>query len=164
MQKFYINVALILTGALLIKRLLLKKTIKVTGSYAVSAKVPNRLDALHSFESRKSDGFGGKMSTKVNAALLDLYNKGIKPDIKKIDINIDPVKYFVSWSVEIGQSMDGNAYTGLITRGSAGSGADMRAAAQLPELKNKTNAKLVKDLNFNQGGVKIRQYFYKYTK
>lgn len=164
MQKFYINVALLLAGAFLIKRLLLKKTIKVSGSYSVSSKIPNRLDALHSFESRKSDGFGGKMSTKVNAALLDLYNKGIKPDIKKIDIQIDPVKYYVTWSVELGQSTDGNAYTGLITRGSAGSGADTRAAAQLPELKNRLNAKLVKDLNFNQGGVKIRQYFYKYTK
>ena len=164
MQKFYINVALILTGALLIKRLLSKKTIKVTGSYAVPTKIPYRLDALHSFESRQLDGFGGKMSTKVNAALLDLYNKGIKPDIKKIDINIDPVKYYVSWSVEIGQSTDGNAYTGLITRGSAGSGADARAAEQLPKLTSKTNAKLVKDLNFNEGGVKIRQYFYKYTK
>lgn len=164
MQKFYINVALVLAGAFLIKRLLLKKKIVVSGSYSVSSKIPNRLDALHSFESRKSDGFGGKMSTKVNAALLDLYNKGIKPDIKKIDIQIDPVKYYVTWSVELGQSTDGNAYTGLITRGSAGSGADTRAAAQLPELKNKLNAKLVKDLNFNQGGVKIRQYFYKYTK
>ena len=164
MQKFYINVAIILTGALLLKRILKNKKIIVSGSYAVSSKVPNRLDALHSFESRKSDGFGGKMSTKVNAKLLELYNKGIKPDIKKIDIIIDPVNYYVNWIVEIGQSTDGNAYTGLITRGSAGGGADTRAAAQLPELQNRTNAKLVKDLNFNEGGVKIRQYFYKYTK
>jgi len=164
MQKFYINVVLILTGALLLKRILKNKKIIVSGSYSVSSKIPNRLDALHSFESRKSDGFGGKMSTKVNAALLDLYNKGIKPDIKKIDIKIDPVNYYVNWTVEIGQSTDGNAYTGLITRGSAGGGSDARAAAQLPELQNKTNAKLVKDLNFNEGGVKIRQYFYKYSK
>jgi hypothetical protein len=164
MQKFYINVALILTGALLLKRILKNKKIIVSGSYAVGLKTPNRLDALHSFESRKSDGFGGKMSTKVNAKLLELYNKGIKPDIKKIDIIIDPVNYYVNWTVEIGQSTDGNAYTGLITRGSAGGGADTRAASQLLELQNKTNAKLVKDFNFNEGGVKIRQYFFKYTK
>ena len=164
MQKFYINVAIILTGALLLKRILKNKKIIVSGSYAVGLKTPNRLDALHSFESRKSDGFGGKMSTKVNAKLLELYNKGIKPDIKKIDIIIDPVNYYVNWTVEIGQSTDGNAYTGLITRGSAGGGADTRAASQLLELQNKTNAKLVKDFNFNEGGVKIRQYFFKYTK
>jgi len=164
MQKFYINVAIILTGALLLKRILKNKKIIVSGSYAVSSKVPNRLDALHSFESRKSDGFGGKMSTKVNAKLLELYNKGIKPDIKKIDIIIDPVNYYVNWTVEIGPSTDGKAYTGIITRGSAGGGADQRAANQIPEMTKLTNAKLVKDLNFNENGVKIRQYFYKYTK
>jgi hypothetical protein len=164
MQKFYINVALLLTGAILIKKLLLTKKVKVTGSYTVGLKVPNRLDALHSFESRKSDGYGGKMSTKINAALLDLYNKGIKPDIKKLDIKINPVTYTVDWVAELGQSNDGNAYTGIITRGSAGAGANRRAARQLPDMTNLKNAKLVKDLNFYEHGVKIRQYFYKYTK
>jgi len=164
MQKFYINVALLLTGAILIKKLLLTKKVKVSGSYTVGLKVPNRLDALHSFESRKSDGYGGKMSTKINAALLDLSNKGIKPDIKKLDIKINPVTYTVDWIAELGQSTDGKAYTGIITRGSAGGGADQRAAGQIPEMTKLTNAKLVKDFNFNEGGVKIRQYFYKYTK
>jgi hypothetical protein len=164
MQKFYINVALILAGAIVLKKLLQKRTIKISGFYAVSTKTPNRLDALHSFESRKSDGFGGRMSTKVNAALAELAAKGIKPDIKEINIKIDPILYTVDWSVKIGASTDGKSYTGLITRGSAGTGADERAAKQLPELQNKKNAKLVKDLNFNENGVKIRQYFYKYTK
>jgi hypothetical protein len=153
MQKFYINVALILAGAIVLKKLLQKRTIKISGFYAVSTKTPNRLDALHSFERRKSDGFGGRMSTKVNAALAELKEKGIQPDIKEINIKIDPILY-----------TDGNSYTGLITRGSAGTGADDRAAKQLAELQNRKNAKLVKDFNFNEGGVKIRQYFYKYTK
>ena len=104
------------------------------------------------------------MSTKVNAALAELEAKGIKPDIKEINILIDPNKYTVEWSVKIGASTDGKSYTGLITRGSAGTGADDRAAKQLPELQNRKNAKLVKDFNFNESGVKIRQYFYKYTK
>ena len=90
MNKYITNIALIIASAALIKRLLKgRKKIIVSGSYQVPQNLPNRLDALHSFESRKSDGFGGKMSTKINAALRDLYSKGINPDIKKLDILID---------------------------------------------------------------------------
>jgi hypothetical protein len=39
-------------------------------------------------------------------------------------------------------STDGKSYTGLITRGSAGTGADDRAAKQLPELQNKKTPNL----------------------
>jgi hypothetical protein len=142
-NKYITNIALIIASAALIKRLMKgRKTVIVSGSYSVPKNLPNRLDALHSFESRKSDGFGGKMSTKINAALRELYNKSINPDIKKLEILIDPV---------------------LITRGSAGSGADERALQQLPKIKEAgQNVTLVKDLNFTKG-VKIRQFFYKYS-
>lgn len=162
MQKYFLNIALLLTAAALIKKFRKRKKIIVSGFYEVPRNLPNRLDALHSFESRKSDGFGGRMSTKINAALRDLYNKGINPDILKLDIKIDPHLFRVDWSAEIGESKNGIPYVGLITRGSAGSGADQRALNQLPELKSKLNAAFVKDLNFKQG-LRIRQFFYKYS-
>lgn len=162
MQKYFLNIFLLLTAAALIKKFTKRKKIIVSGFYEVPRNLPNRLDALHSFESRKSDGFGGRMSTKINAALRDLYNKGINPDILKLDIKIDPNLFRVDWSAEIGESKNGIPYVGLITRGSAGSGADQRALNQLPELKSKLNAAFVKDLNFKQG-LRIRQFFYKYS-
>lgn len=162
MQKYFLNIALLLTAAALIKKFRKRKKIIVSGFYEVPRNLPDRLDALHSFESRKSDGFGGRMSTKINAALRDLYNKGINPDILKLDIKIDPNLFRVDWSAEIGESKNGIPYVGLITRGSAGSGADERALKQLPELKSKLNAAFVKDLNFKQG-LRIRQFFYKYS-
>ena len=162
MQKYFLNIALLLTAAALIKKFRKRKKIIVSGFYEVPRNLPNRLDALHSFESRKSDGFGGRMSTKINAALRDLYNKGINPDILKLDIKIDPNLFRVDWSAEIGESKNGIPYVGLITRGSAGSGADERAVSQLPQMTSKLNAAFVKDLNFKQG-LRIRQFFYKYS-
>ncbi len=163
-NKYIFNIALIIASAALIKRLMKgRKKVIVFGSYSVPKNIANRLDALHSFESRKSDGFGGKMSTKINAALRELYNKGINPDIKKLDILIDPVLFKVTWSAELGESSNGIPYVGLITRGSAGSGADERALQQLPKIKEAgQNVTLVKDLNFTKGA-KIRQFFYKYS-
>ena len=102
------------------------------------------------------------MSKKINAALRELYNEGINPDLKSLDIKIDPVLFKVDWTAEIGKSTDGIAYVGMKTRGSAGNGADERAVSQLPELTKEKNAKIVKDLNFNKG-LKIRQFFYKYS-
>jgi hypothetical protein len=163
-NKYITNIALIIASAALIKRILKRrKKVIVSGSYSVPRNLLNRLDALHSFESRKSDGFGGKMSTKINAALRELYNKGMNPDIKKLNILIDPVLFKVTWSAELGESSNGIPYVGLITRGSAGSGADERALQQLPKIKEAgQNVTLVKDLNFTKG-VKIRQFFYKYS-
>jgi hypothetical protein len=162
MQKYFLNIALLLTAAALIKKFMKRKKITVSGFYEVPRNLPNRLDALHSFESRKSDGFGGRMATKINAALRDLYNEGINPDILNLDIKIDPNLFRVDWTATIGESKNGIPYVGLITRGSAGSGADERAVSQLPQMTNKLNAKLVKDLNFKQG-LRIRQFFYKYS-
>jgi hypothetical protein len=162
-NKKYYTIATLVLATVLIKKLFFdRKTKTIKGSYQVPQNLPNRVDALHAFESRKSDGFGGKMSTQINAALRQLYNKGINPDLKKLDIKIDPVLFKVDWSAEIGPSTDGIAYVGMITRGSAGSSADERAVSQLPELTKKLNAKIVKDLNFNKG-LKIRQFFYKYS-
>jgi len=97
--------ALILIGTVL-KKLLSKKNKIIKGSYQVPINITNRLDALHSFESRKLDGFGGRMSTKINNALRELYSEGINPDIKKIEIKIDPILFKVDWLAEIGESVD----------------------------------------------------------
>lgn len=162
MNKRILTIGVLVLTTVVLKKLLGNKNKTIKGSYQVPPNIPNRLDALHAFESRKLDGFGGKMSTTINAALRKLYNKGINPDLKKIDIVIDPILFKVDWSAEIGPSKDGIAYVGMKTRGSAGNGADERAVSQLPELTKEKNAKIVKDLNFTKG-TKIRQFFYKYS-
>lgn len=143
------------------------KMILVEGQYTVPANIPNRGDALHSFERRKSDGFGGRMSTKIREAMMKLYNDGINPDVSDIQINVDSKTYTVKWSAKVHPSTDGKAYIGISTVGSAGSGADARAKSQIEKMKTwVTGAKdytLVLDFK-NPKGVYIRQYFYKYTK
>ena len=47
------------------------KPIILKGGYIVPKGTPNMADALHSFEKRKSDGFGGLMSTKIKAKLRE---------------------------------------------------------------------------------------------
>lgn len=161
-MKLYTILA-ILGGALLMRKLLSKKII-VEGSYKVDKDVPNRLDALHSFERRKSDGFGGGMITKINTEMQKMFKSGINPDVQSIEINIDPKLYQVKWKAVLIPSKDGIAWRGLVTRGSAGAGADTRALAQIPELKkmvaNSYNHQLV--LDFKNQDPKIRQFFYKY--
>jgi hypothetical protein len=125
-------------------------------------------DALHSFERRKKDGFGGKMTTKIGEKLKEIYNAGINPDVVNINITVDSKNYTVQWEATLDESQDGNAYMGVSTRGSAGGGADIRALGQVGPLKKeleKMGARnITQVLDFdNKSGVKIRQYFFKYT-
>ena len=154
--------------------------IKLSGSY----KAPKGDgDALHSFERRKSDHFGGYMlsggpvpsnfSSRVkldqgkgiNEVLLELVKKGINPDVKSISINVND-DYSVDWEAIIDESTDGKAYVGVMSRGSSGGGADSRAQGQLSGLKSDNpkfcNWKMVLDLDITKP-IKIRQYFLKYT-
>ena len=143
-----------------------KKMVVVKGEYTVPKGTQNMADALHSFERRKSDGFGGRMSTKIKEALVKMYNDGINPDVTDLKINVDSKNYKVTWEATIKPSTDGKAYTGIMTFGSAGSGADSRAKSQETSMKEKVGGKdykLVLDFK-NPTGVYIRQYFYKYTK
>jgi hypothetical protein len=142
------------------------KGILVEGEYSVPENTPNRVDALHSFESRRSDGFGGKMSTKIKEAMSKLYQKGINPDVSDVKIDIDSVNYKVKWSARVHESKDGKAYIGFTTFGSAGSDADSRAIGQFEGIKQRVGGedyKLVLDFK-NPKGIYIRQFFYKYTK
>lgn len=125
-------------------------------------------DALHSFERRKKDGFGGKMTTKIGEKLKEIYDAGINPDVVNINITVDSKNYTVQWEATLDESQDGNAYMGVSTRGSAGGDADIRALGQVGPLKKeleKMGARnITQVLDFdNKSGVKIRQYFLKYT-
>ncbi len=57
----YSLVALTLVGVtfVILRSRRKSKGILVEGEYSVPENTPNRVDALHSFESRRSDGFGG---------------------------------------------------------------------------------------------------------
>jgi hypothetical protein len=143
-----------------------KKMVIVKGEYTVPEGTPNMADALHSFERRKSDGFGGGMSTKIKEALVEMYKNGVNPDVTDLKINVDSKKYKVTWEATIKPSTDGKAYTGIMTFGSAGSGADSRAKNQETTMKEKVGGKdykLVLDFK-NPTGIYIRQFFYKYQK
>jgi hypothetical protein len=151
---------------LLIKKRRKKMSVIVKGGYVVPKGTPNMGDALHSFESRKSDGFGGKMSTKIREALMKMYNDGINPEVTDLKVNVDSKKYEVTWEAKLEPSKDGKAYIGFVTRGSAGSGADARALSQIDKMKEQVGGedyKIVLDFK-NPTGIYIRQFFYTYTK
>ena len=162
-------IALTLLGVIYAIHKLLKKNkmILVQGEYTVPENIKYRADALHSFESRRLDGFGGRMSTKIREAMRKLYNEGINPDVSDIQINVDSKTYTVKWSAKVHESKDNKAYVGISTVGSAGSGADSRASSQIAKMKTwvpgAEDYTLVLDFK-NPTGVYIRQYFYKYTK
>lgn len=171
-KKIYILAGLsgLITTALLViylvKRKRKKMSIIVKGEYTVPANAKNKADALHSFERRKSDGFGGRMSTKIMEALKEMYNDGINPEVTDLKINVDSKNYKVTWQAKIEPSKDGKAYIGFVTRGSAGGGADSRALGQIDKMKQQAGAKdfkLVLDFK-NPTGIYIRQLFYQYQK
>ena len=143
------------------------KPILLKGGYQVPQGTPNMADALHSFERRKSDGFGGRMSTQIREKLREVYNQGINPDVSNLKVNVDSKNYKVDWEATIEESKDGKAYVGFSTIGSAGSGADSRALKQIDSMKKWVEGAkdytLVLDFK-NPSGVYIRQFFYKYTK
>ncbi len=157
---------------------------KISGEYTVPNSAPNKGDALHSFNRRRSDGFGGYMLSgnppskwsqyikfnqgkSINQALQEVWNDGINPDITKLKIQVDSKTYTVKWSATIDESEDGNAYVGVSSVGSAGGGADSRAQGQIEGMKRwEPGAKdytLVLDFK-NPSGIYIRQFFYKWTK
>lgn len=137
----------------------------IKGEYTVPKGTPNMADALHSFERRRSDGFGGRMSTQIKEKLQELYAKGVNPDIVDLKIVIDSKNYKVNWEATFEPSTDGIAYTGIMTFGSCGANADTRAIGQEIAMKKRIggkNYKLVLDFK-NPTGIYIRQFFYKYS-
>jgi hypothetical protein len=166
--KFIVRAAVVSVIVYIIYKLrnMSSSTTTIQGSYTVPANTPNRQDALHAFQKRKSDGFGGRMSTKINEKLRELYSRGINPDLLDLKITIDGKLYKVDWEATIGPSKDGKAYVGMSTVGSTGANADSRAKGQIEAMKKwvKGADDYTLVLDFVNKSPYIRQYFYKYTK
>lgn len=90
-------------------------------------------DALHSFNRRRTDYFGGYLNVKVNAGLERIRKKGFRSDLKKLYIQIDPLTLTVYWIAVVGPSEDGKCYACIDSRGSAGGGLGA-VNPQLPKM------------------------------
>jgi LysM repeat protein len=136
-------------------------------------------DALHSFNRRKLDHFGGLLNEKINAGLAEVRSKGFPSDLKKLIIQIDPSTLTVYWTAVVGPSEDGKCYMQVDSRGSAGGGLKA-VEKQFPRMhslhKGLVPAQL---LEFNENvlqcydwdgnkldsvynTINIRQHFFKY--
>jgi LysM repeat protein len=141
--------------------------------------MPHVYDALHSFNFRRMDRFGGYLNVKVNDGLERIRKKGFNSDVKKLYIQIDPLTLSVYWFAVVGPSEDGNCYTKIDSRGSAGGGI-RQVEKQLPRMHSLyPTLKAVKFMEFNENvivcfdnsgnplpeytyTVNILQHFYKY--
>lgn len=137
-------------------------------------------DALHSFNRRRTDYFGGYLNVKVNAGLERIRNKGFQSDVKKLYIQIDPYSLTVYWIAVVGPSEDGKCYACMDSRGSAGGGlsAVNGQIASMHRGYPSMEPKLLLDFNedvlqcYEWNGtelpeycnyINIRQKFYKYA-
>jgi GH24 family phage-related lysozyme (muramidase) len=156
-------------------------TTTVSGSYTAAGK--NAIwDALHSFNRRSSDKFGGLINEKINKGLREIGSKGLNADIKSLDITIDDETATVNWVAKLGVSTDGYSYTEIDSRGSAG-GGESAVNKQLNDMHNTYHSGMVpvEFLDFNEdvkkcfhndgrkkencnGKINIRQKFFKYRK
>lgn len=136
-------------------------------------------DALHSFNRRRMDGFGGFLNDKINAGLAEIRSKGFPSDLKKLYIQIDPATLTVHWSAVVGPSLDGRCYMSVDSRGSAGGGL-AAVQKQCPRMHRLHSSLIpVKQLEFNDNvlqcytwdgakldtvthAINIQQHFYKY--
>ncbi len=136
-------------------------------------------DALHSFNSRRMDHFGGYLNVKINDGLAAIRKKGFNSDVKKLYIQIDPSTLTVYWSAVVGPSEDGRCCVSIDSRGSAGGGlpAVLKQCPRMHRIHEGTRPELLLEFNdnvvqcFDWNGVKldtaygyvnIQQHFYKY--
>jgi hypothetical protein len=152
----------------------------ITDHYSAFGK-PQVYDALHSFNYRRSDKFGGYINDKVNAGLERIRKKGYKSDVKKLYIQIDPLTLTVFWFAVVGPSQDRFSYVRIDSRGSAG-GYLKAVEKQLPRMHGLyPDLVPVKFLEFEEdviacytwdgksldnycSFVNIQQHFFKYRK
>lgn len=150
----------------------------VQSSY-IALGMPSVYDALHAFNARRSDHFGGYLNEKLNVALENIRKKGFNSDIKNLYIQIDPKTLTVYWFAIVGPSEDGKCYVRVDSRGSAGGGLPA-VEGQLPRMHNHyPTLKPTKFLEFNENVIKcydwsstpldsiysyvnIQQHFFKY--
>ena len=150
----------------------------VSDSYTAMGQ-PYVYDALHSFNRRRMDGFGGFLNDKINAGLAEVRSRGFNSDLKKLYIQIDPSTLTVYWTAVVGPSLDGRCYMSVDSRGSAGGGLQA-VQKQCPRM-HRIHSTLVpvKVLEFNDNvlqcytwdgaridtvthAINIQQHFYKY--
>jgi hypothetical protein len=141
--------------------------------------MPYVYDALHSFNSRRMDKFGGYLNVKINKGLESIRKKGFNSDVKRLYIQINPKTLTVHWFAVLGPSEDGKCYVRVDSRGSAGGGLPA-VNKQLPRMHNLyPTLTSVKLLEFNENVIKcydwngnrldsacsfvnIQQHFFKY--
>jgi predicted chitinase len=149
--------------------------VKVFGSYD-SSKAPKGggVDAMHSFQSRSKDDFGGRMNDAIIISLLEVYERGINPFVESLSITISPNKKtgpIVSWEAIITQSKDDKAYVGFQSRGAGGGGYKTRSVTQakdkkksLPKETGEPDMVSANVIDYINDGAQIRQIFWQYTK
>jgi hypothetical protein len=141
--------------------------------------MPYVYDALHSFNARRMDKFGGYLNVKINQGLENIRKKGFNSDVKQLYIQVNPKTLTVHWVAVVGPSEDGKCYVRVDSRGSAGGGLPA-VNKQLPRMHNLyPTLTAVKLLEFNENVIKcydwngnpldsvcsfvnIRQHFFKY--
>jgi hypothetical protein len=141
--------------------------------------MPYVYDALHSFNARRMDKFGGYLNVKINQGLESIRKKGFNSDVKQLYIQVNPKTLTVHWVAVVGPSEDGKCYVRIDSRGSAGGGLPA-VNKQLPRMHNLyPTLNSVKLLEFNENVIKcydwngnrldsvcsfvnIRQHFFKY--
>ncbi len=141
--------------------------------------MPYVYDALHSFNARRMDRFGGYLNVKVNQGLENIRKKGFLSDVKQLYIQVNPKTLTVHWIAVVGPSEDGRCYVRIDSRGSAGGGLPA-VNKQLPRMHNLyPTLTAVPLLEFNENVIKcfdwsgirldsvcsyvnIRQHFFKY--
>ena len=123
-------------------------------------------DALHSFNRRRSDGFGGKLNSIVKREIQNIKRKYDidQIDIIGIDIDINGKSFEVKWKVYVAPSTDGYSYEEIDSRGSAGGNAETRAKGQISGMHQYHTGTPVKLFTYNEkiNSVHIYQIFYKY--
>lgn len=150
----------------------------ISDSYTAMGQ-PYVYDALHSFNRRRMDHFGGYLNDKINAGLALVRQQGFPSDLKKLYIQIDPQTLTVYWSAVVGPSEDGRCYLNVDSRGSAGGGIPA-VQKQCPRMHRlHSNMVPIKLLEFSDNVIQcfdwygnkldsayrcvnIRQHFYKY--
>jgi LysM repeat protein len=141
--------------------------------------MPYVYDALHSFNARRMDKFGGYLNVKINQGLESIRKQGFNSDVKQLYIQVNPKTLTVHWVAVVGPSEDGKCYVRVDSRGSAGGGLPA-VNKQLPRMHNLyPTLTAVKLLEFNENVIKcydwngnpldsvcsfvnIRQHFFKY--
>lgn len=141
--------------------------------------MPYVYDALHSFNARRMDKFGGYLNVKINQGLESIRKKGFNSDVKQLYIQVNPKTLTVHWVAVVGPSEDGKCYVRVDSRGSAGGGLPA-VNKQLPRMHNLyPTLTAVPLLEFNENVIKcydwsgnrldsvcsfvnIRQHFFKY--